>query len=46
MKNNLFMFYEDAGLKQFNQAYQDMLKLNQQMQEITQAHQQALAEKL
>lgn len=46
MKNNLFMFYEDTGLKQFNQAYQDMLKLNQQMQEITQAHQQALAEKL
>lgn len=44
-KNNTFMFYDDAALKQFNTLYQDVLKLNAQMQQIQQKNQQALEQK-
>ena len=40
-KNQTFMFYEDAPLKQFNKLYQEIVQLNQQM---TQVDQQALKE--
>lgn len=46
LKNNTFMFYEDAALKEFNAVYQEMVQLNTQMQEITQQHQRALESKL
>ena len=46
LKNNTFMFYEDAALKEFNTVYQEMVQLNTQMQEISQQHQQALESKL
>ena len=39
------MFYDDAALKQFNTLYQDVLKLNAQMQQIQQKNQQALEQK-
>lgn len=44
-KNNTFMFYDDTALKQFNTLYQDVLKLNVQMQQIQQKNQQALEQK-
>ena len=46
LKNNPFMFYEDAALKEFNTVYQEMVQLNTQMQEISQQHQRALESKL
>ena len=46
LKNNTFMFYEDAPLKEFNKVYQEIVQLNRQMQEITQHHQRTLAAKL
>ncbi|MHA3892554.1 hypothetical protein [Acinetobacter sp. GXMZU3951] len=44
-KNNTFMFYEDAPLKQFNALYQQVLDLNAQLQKIQQQNQQALEQK-
>jgi hypothetical protein len=46
LKNNTFMFYEDAALKEFNTVYQEMVQLNTQMHEISQQHQRALESKL
>ena len=37
-KNKLFMFYEDAPLKQFNALYKEMLALNQQMKQVSHAN--------
>lgn len=45
-KNKLFMFYEDAPLKQFNQLYTEMLALNAQMDEIRQKNRSELKQKL
>ena len=44
-KNNTFMFYDDKALKQFNTLYQDVVKLNSQMQQIQQQNRTALQEK-
>lgn len=44
-KNNTFMFYDDQALKQFNTLYQDVVKLNSQMQQIQQQNRTALQEK-
>ncbi len=44
-KNNTFMFYDDAALKQFNTLYQEVVKLNSQMQQIQQQNRKALQEK-
>ncbi len=45
-KNNLFMFYEDAPLKQFNQLYKEILQLNTHMDEIRQKNRSELKQKL
>jgi hypothetical protein len=44
-KNNTFMFYDDKALKQFNTLYQEVVKLNTQMQQIQQQNKQALQQK-
>ena len=44
-KNNTFMFYVDKALKQFNTLYQEVVKLNSQMQQIQQQNRTALQEK-
>ena len=44
-KNNTFMFYDDKALKQFNTLYQEVVKLNSQMQQIQQQNRTALQEK-
>lgn len=44
-KNNTFMFYDDQALKQFNTLYQEVVKLNSQMQQIQQQNRTALQEK-
>lgn len=44
-KNNTFMFYDDKALKQFNTLYQEVVKLNSQMQQIQQQNRKALQEK-
>ena len=44
-KNNTFMFYDDQALKQFNTLYQEVVKLNSQMQQIQQQNRKALQEK-
>ena len=44
-KNNTFMFYEDAPLKQFNALYQQVLDLNVQLQKVQRQNQKALEQK-
>ena len=44
-KSNTFMFYDDKALKQFNTLYQEVVKLNSQMQQIQQQNRTALQEK-
>lgn len=44
-KNNTFMFYDDKALKQFNTLYQEVVKLNSQIQQIQQQNRIALQEK-
>jgi hypothetical protein len=44
-KNNTFMFYDDKALKQFNTLYQEVVKLNTQMQQIQQQNRKALQQK-
>ncbi|MCO8045743.1 hypothetical protein NI467_10345 [Acinetobacter bohemicus] len=45
-KNQIFMFYEDKAVKEFNALYKDMLDLNRQMQQVASANQKAVENKL
>ena len=45
-KNGLFMFYEDAPLKQFNALYQEILALNRQMKQVSRQNHEEIEEKL
>jgi hypothetical protein len=45
-KNQTFMFYEDAPIKQFNALYKDIVQLNQQMTRLNRQSLQEVKEKL
>ena len=46
LKNNTFMFYEDAPLQQFNALYKEILALNSQMQQVEKQTQKEVEQKL
>ena len=45
-KNNMFMFYDDKAVKEFNALYKEILDLNKQMQQVASANQKAVENKL
>lgn len=45
-RNKVFMFYEDAPLKQFNALYKEILALSQQMKAVSVQNEEEIAQKL